>query len=193
MTEKILLPIGDIIKEIRKDKQMTLKILSEESGVSKAMLSQIESAKVNPTISTVWKISIGLKVDINELTKVVSVKTRNFTLTKSSDIVIADPLEGEEGVHIKDLTSIDDTIEDIEIYLMTFEKGRKLNSEPHFKGAKEYLTLLEGTITVTAGKNVIQMNKGDFLSYHSDIEHSLENSGENKAILHLVLQYNKKQ
>ncbi|MCK5672271.1 MAG: helix-turn-helix transcriptional regulator [Spirochaetales bacterium] len=193
MTEKILLPIGDIIKEIRKDKQMTLKILSEESGVSKAMLSQIESAKVNPTISTVWKISIGLKVDINELTKVVSVKTRNFTLTKSSDIVIADPLEGEEGVHIKDLTSIDDTIEDIEIYLMTFEKGRKLNSEPHFKGAKEYLTLLEGTITVTAGKNVIQMNKGDFLSYHSDIEHSLENSGENEAILHLVLQYHKKQ
>ena len=50
MTEKILLPIGAIIKEIRKEKQMTLKILSEKSGVSKAMLSQIESAKVNPTI-----------------------------------------------------------------------------------------------------------------------------------------------
>ena len=192
MTEKILLPIGEIIKEIRKDKQMTLKILSEKSGVSKAMLSQIESAKVNPTISTVWKISNGLDVEINDLTRVVSIKTRNFTLTKSADIIIADPLEGEEGVQIKDLTSIDDTIEDMELYLMTFEKGKKLNSEPHFKGAKEFLTLLEGTVTVTAGKNVIQMNNGDFLSYHSDIEHSIENTGEKKAVLHLVLQYNKK-
>jgi len=192
MTEKILLPIGDIIKEIRKDNQMTLKILSEKSGVSKAMLSQIESDKVNPTISTVWKIAIGLDVDINELTGVVSVKTRNFTLTKKNEIIIADPLVGEEGIQIKDLTSMD-IVEDIEFFLITFEKGRKLNSEPHFTGAEEFLTLLDGTIKVTAGKNVIQMDKGDFLSYHSDIQHSIENIGENNAVVHMVVQYKKKK
>ena len=191
MTEKILLPIGDIVKEIRKDNQMTLKILSEKSGVSKAMLSQIESDKVNPTISTVWKIATGLGVDINELTRVVSVKNRKFTLTKSDEIIIADPLEGEEGIQVKDLTSMD-MVEDIEIFLMTFKKGKKLFSVPHFTGTEEFLTLLDGTITVTAGKNVIQMNKGDFLSYHSDIEHSIENTGENNAVVHMVVQYKKK-
>jgi len=191
MTEKILLPIGDIVKEIRKDNQMTLKILSEKSGVSKAMLSQIESDKVNPTISTVWKIATGLGVDINELTRVVSVKNRNFTLTKSDEIIIADPLEGEEGIQVKDLTSMD-MVEDIEIFLMTFKKGKKLFSVPHFTGTEEFLTLLDGTITVTAGKNVIQMNKGDFLSYHSDIEHSIENTGDKKAVVHMVVQYKKK-
>lgn len=191
MTEKILLPIGDIIKEIRKDKQMTLKILSEESGVSKAMLSQIESAKVNPTISTVWKIALGLSVDINELTRVISVKTRNFTLTKNNEIIITDPLEGEEGIQIKDLTSMN-IVENIEFFLMTFEKGSKLASEPHFTGTEEFLTLLEGTVKVTAGNNVIQMDKGDFLSYHSDIKHSIENIGENKAVVHMVVQYKKK-
>ncbi len=192
MTEKILLPIGDIIKEIRKDKQMTLKILSEESGVSKAMLSQIESAKVNPTISTVWKIATGLDVEITELTRVVSVKTRNFTLTKSSEIIIVDPPKGEEGVHIKDLTSLD-MVEDIEFFLMTFKKGTKIFSEPHFIGTEEFITLLEGTIKVTAGENVIQMNKGDFLSYHSDIEHLIENTGEDNAVVHMVVQYKKKK
>ena len=191
MTEKILLPIGDTIKEIRKDNQMTLKILSEKSGVSKAMLSQIESSKVNPTISTVWKIANGLGVEITELTRVVSVKPRNFTLTKSDEIIIADPLEGEEGIQIKDLTSIDE-VENIEFFIIKFDKGSKLNSEPHFKGTEEFLTLLEGTLTVTAGKNVIQMNKGDFLSYHSDIEHSIENTGENTAVVHMVVQYKKK-
>lgn len=192
MTEKILLPIGDIIKEIRKENQMTLKILSEKSGVSKAMLSQIESAKVNPTISTVWKIATGLDVEITELTRVVSVKTRNFTLTKSNEIIVADPIEGEEGIQIKDLTSMD-MVEDIEFFLITFEKGRKLFSEPHFTGTEEFITLLDGKLTVTAGKNVIQMNKGDFLSYHSDIEHSIENIGENSAVVHMVVQYKKKK
>ena len=189
MTDKILLPIGDIIKEMRTDNKMTLKILSEKSGVSKAMLSQIESDKVNPTISTVWKIAVGLGVDINELTRVVSVKKRNFTLTKKDDIIISE--SSEEGIYIKDLTSMD-MIEDLELYLITFKKGSKLNSEPHFTGTEECLTLLDGTITVTAGDNVIEMHKGDFLSYHSDIEHSIENTGENKAVVHMIVQYKKK-
>ncbi len=190
MTEKILLPVGDIIREIRKDKQMTLKILSENSGVSKAMLSQIESAKVNPTISTVWKIATGLGVDINELTRVITAKKKNFNLTKKDDIIVSD--NSEKGVHIQDLTSLD-MIEDLELYLITFRVGSKICSAPHFMGTEECLTLLEGTITVTAGKNVIQMHKGDFLTYHSDIEHSIENTGENKAVVHMVVRYKRKK
>ncbi|MCK5153455.1 MAG: cupin domain-containing protein, partial [Spirochaetales bacterium] len=131
-------------------------------------------------------------VDINELTRVVSIKTRNFTLTKKNEIIIADPLEGEEGIQIEDLTSMNE-VEDIEFFLITFDKGRKLLSEPHFTGTEEFLTLLDGTIKVTAGKNVIQMNKGDFLSYHSDIQHSIENIGENNAVVHMVVQYKKKK
>ena len=89
MTEKKLLPIGDTIKEIRKEKRLTLGVLAEKSGVSKAMLSQIESDKVNPTVATLWKISTGLEVDINELTRVISIKKRNFTLTKKDDISVS--------------------------------------------------------------------------------------------------------
>ena len=59
--------IGRNIQKIRKKHGMTLDILSEKSGVSKAMLSQIESEKVNPTIATVWKIAQGLDVDISSL------------------------------------------------------------------------------------------------------------------------------
>jgi XRE family transcriptional regulator, regulator of sulfur utilization len=188
MTEQILLPIGEIINEIRKKNQMTLKILSEKSGVSKAMLSQIESDKVNPTIATLWKISVGLGVNINELTRVISVKKRNFTLTKKNDITLLDC--DEEGVHINTLTPFD-MIEDLEIYLMTFRESSKLSSKAHFPGTEEFLTLLEGTITVTAGKNITIMNKDDFLTYHSDIEHCIENTGKDKAVVHMVVRYKK--
>ena len=190
MTEKKLLPIGDTIREIRKNNKMTLRVLSEKSGVSKAMLSQIESDKVNPTIATVWKIAIGLGVDINDLTRVVSIKKRKFTLTKKDDIIILD--YDEEGVHICNLTPID-LIEDLEMYMITFQKGTKLTSKSHFPGTEEFLTLLDGEITVTAGNNVTVMHKDDFLTYHSDIEHSIENTGENNVVVHMVVRYKKKK
>ncbi len=189
MTEKKLLPIGNTIQEIRKEKRLTLGVLAEKSGVSKAMLSQIESDKVNPTIATVWKIATGLGVDINDLTRVISVTKRNFTLTKKDEISILDC--DEEGVHIKTLTPID-MVDDLEMYLISFKKGSRLESEPHFPGTEEFLTLLEGEITVTAGENVTIMHKDDFLSYHSDIEHCIENTGEKDALVHMVVRYKKK-
>ena len=189
MTEKKLLPIGNTIQEIRKEKRLTLGVLAEKSGVSKAMLSQIESDKVNPTIATVWKIATGLGVDINDLTRVISVTRRNFTLTKKDEISILDC--DEEGVHIKTLTPID-MVDDLEMYLISFKKGSRLESEPHFPGTEEFLTLLEGEITVTAGENVTIMHKDDFLSYHSDIEHYIENTGEKDALVHMVVRYKKK-
>jgi XRE family transcriptional regulator, regulator of sulfur utilization len=153
------------------------------------MLSQIESDKVNPTIATLWKISMGLEVDINDLTLVVSVKKRKFTLTKKDDITTLD--WDEEGVHIKTLTPVD-MIEDLEMYLINFKKQSSLNSKPHFPGTEEFLTLLEGEVTVTAGNNVTVMHKDDFLTYHSDIEHSIENTGEKEAVVHMVVRYKKK-
>ena len=189
MTEKQLLPIGDTIKEIRKGKHLTLGVLAEKSGVSKAMLSQIESDKVNPTIATLWKISTGLGVDINELTRVISVTKRDFTLTKKDDITVLDC--DEEGVHIRTLTPVD-LIEDLEMYLITFKPGSRLKSDPHFPGTEEFITLLEGKITVTAGENITVMHKDDFLTYHSDIDHVIENSGDSDAHLHMVVRYRKK-
>jgi len=188
MVEKHLLPIGTTIQEIRKDRKMTLGVLSEKSGVSKAMLSQIESDKVNPTIATVWKIATGLGVDINELTRVISVTKRNFTLTKKDEISILNC--DQEGVHIRTLTPVT-MIDDLEMYLITFEPESELKSLPHFHGTEEFLTLLEGELLVIAGESNTVMNKGDFLAYHSDIDHSITNTGASKAVLHMVVRYKK--
>ena len=59
--------IGKNIQKLRKARGLTLDVLSERSGVSKAMLSQIEQEKANPTVATVWKIAQGLDAEINSL------------------------------------------------------------------------------------------------------------------------------
>ncbi|MFW6251481.1 MAG: helix-turn-helix domain-containing protein, partial [Alkalispirochaetaceae bacterium] len=108
--------IGANIKSRRQEKGYTLNVLSERSGVSKAMLSQIESEKVNPTVATVWKIARGLDVDINELLEGSSGPVRRFHLTRENDITVLDT--DEEGLHMKVLTPLS-MAEDLEMYLLT--------------------------------------------------------------------------
>ena len=60
--EKLNFVISQNLKRIREDMHWSLDKLSQETGVSKSMLGQIERGESNPTVATVWKISNGLKV-----------------------------------------------------------------------------------------------------------------------------------
>ena len=57
--------IGKKLKEIRSAKRLSLEEVTKLTGVSKAMLGQIERGISNPTVSTLWKIATGLKVSFS--------------------------------------------------------------------------------------------------------------------------------
>ncbi|MCJ7985524.1 helix-turn-helix domain-containing protein [Priestia sp. OVL9] len=65
--------IQDIIAKnlvkLRKNRNLTLDQVSELTGVSKAMLAQIEKGKSSPTVTTLWKIANGLQVSFSVFMK----------------------------------------------------------------------------------------------------------------------------
>jgi transcriptional regulator with XRE-family HTH domain len=50
------------LKILRQARGWSLSKLAEETGVSKAMLGQVERNESSPTVSTLWKIATGLNV-----------------------------------------------------------------------------------------------------------------------------------
>ena len=56
------------IRRLREESKLSMDELSKLSGVSKSMLAQIERGEENPTISTLWKLSNGMKVPFDALT-----------------------------------------------------------------------------------------------------------------------------
>ena len=58
------------LKRIRKSKKMSLDVVSEQTGVSKSMLGQIERGESNPTVAILGKIVSGLRVSFNDLVSV---------------------------------------------------------------------------------------------------------------------------
>lgn len=182
--------IGENIRRLRKGQEMTLDVLSEKSGVSKAMLSQIESQKVNPTVATVWKIARGLGVELDSLLHGGSEPTRKFRMTRSDEFTTLET--SESGPHLQVLSPIE-MAEDLEIYLLDFDPGHTLDSEAHAAGTEEYLTILEGAVYVRAGSKEATLSEGDFILYNCDIDHVIENRGKKKARVHMVVRFTQKQ
>ena len=182
--------VGRNIQKIRKQQGLTLGVLSEKSGVSKAMLSQIEAEKVNPTVATVWKIAQGLGVELNDLLQGSSEAARNFSVTRKDTIMTLDT--EEEGIHLQVLSPIS-MVEDLEMYLLTFKPGRKQESKAHFPKTEEFITVIKGEVAVTAGKHRSELHAGDFIRYHCDIDHAIENIGRTDALIHMVVRFSRKQ
>lgn len=59
--------IGDTIRTLRKEKELTLKQMSRRTGLSISLLSQIERAESSPSISSLYKIAVALDSRIQDL------------------------------------------------------------------------------------------------------------------------------
>nr|DAW29970.1 MAG TPA: Helix-turn-helix XRE-family like protein [Caudoviricetes sp.] len=59
-----------LLKHIRKERNMTLKRLSEITGISEAHLSYVERGEREPSLSTIIRIAVALNIDEKELYEV---------------------------------------------------------------------------------------------------------------------------
>jgi DNA-binding NtrC family response regulator len=59
--------IGDTIRNLRKDKDLTLKQMARRTGLSVSLLSQIERAESSASISSLYKIAVALESRIQNL------------------------------------------------------------------------------------------------------------------------------
>jgi len=60
-----------LLREIRKQKNITLDELSKLTGMSKGHLSKIERKETDPSITSLARIALALNVDISKLYKII--------------------------------------------------------------------------------------------------------------------------
>jgi len=175
--------IGNTIQRLRKAYNMSLGDLSEQSGVAKSIISQIERNETNPTIATVWRLSRALDVTMAEVLKA---DTRpNFLQHQTRyDIPI---LESQDGLCRLAIFGALDLVEYMQWYDFTAEPGGVLESEPHQPGCTEHLYILEGEIEVTCNGEVKLAKAGEALRYRGDRPHRLRNSGKTRARATMIM------
>lgn len=177
--------IGERVRNHRKRAGLSLDALAQASGVSKAMLSQIEQNKANPTVAIVYKIAEGLGVDLSVLMGLDQPR-RRFVVLRADDA--KQVFLSDEKVTVRTLSPLD-MEKDVEFYEILLGPGGQLDSSPHFRNTEEYLTVAQGRIVLSSADEEILLHKGDSAHYSADVPHRIRNGGRGKARLYLVVKY----
>jgi transcriptional regulator with XRE-family HTH domain len=59
--------VGKRISVLRKQLKLTQAALASTAGMEESALQRIEAGRTNPTIKTLYKVTVALNVDIKEL------------------------------------------------------------------------------------------------------------------------------
>ena len=177
--------LGSNLHRERRRQQLSLDALAAASGVSKAMLSQIEADKVNPTIATMWKIAHALNIDFETLLRGEGKRSKRFEVNRRENIT---SIAAESGAVFEVLSPVN-MAEDLELYRLKLTPGCVHRSLAHSPGTEEFLTVLSGSIRVKAGENEAELRVGDFILFESDVEHEIGNPGDVPAEVYMVVRF----
>ncbi len=185
MKRRKSLKIGGRLRKARKRAAMTLDALAKTSGVSKAMLSQIEQNKANPTVLVLYNIAAALNLEIGDVLGAQTPRTHfniirageeryQFISTDRYTIRTLSPLRMEK---------------DIEFYEIILHGKGALESEQHVNGTEEFLTVMRGRVAVTSAERDAVLKKGDSVHYSADVPHEIRNLNKSDAVVYLVVKY----
>jgi XRE family transcriptional regulator, regulator of sulfur utilization len=177
--------LGATILRLRKAYNMSLGELSEQSGVAKSIISQIERNETNPTISTVVRLSKALDTTIDEVLRGES-KSMFIEHQSKSGVPI---LESQDGLCRLAIAGPLNLVDFFQWYDFHAKAGGVLESNAHPPGTVENLYLVAGELEVTTGGETKTVKQGETLRFKADVPHKIVNigAGESHAIMMLAL------
>jgi len=166
--------LANRLKEERAAKGLSLDALAKLSGVSRSMLSQIERGDSSPTVATLWNLTRALQVDFAGLLDDNGTESNIREILRARQTPTIE-IRGE-GCRIR-ILSPPDQAGRVEVYEIWFAEDGALVSDPHRQGCVEHLTVLEGTLHVTAGEDAAELSRDDTLRYCADCNHAIRAVG----------------
>lgn len=166
--------IGEKIKRLRIEKQLTQEELANRCELSKGFISQIERDLTSPSIATLTDILDALGTNLTEFFKEDCVEKIVFTkddMCETSDDKLKYNLMWLVSNSQKD---------SMEPVMLTLEEnGKYLPDEPH--EGEEFGYVLKGSIFVKLGNKKFKVKTGESFYFKSNVNHQIYNAGKKAA------------
>jgi transcriptional regulator with XRE-family HTH domain len=175
--------LGERIRGLRRERELTLDLLAQRSGVSRAMISKLERGEKNPTLVVAAKVAEGLGVSLSQL---VGVEERRevVVVPRERRTIMRDPETGFE----RQLLSPSFGGRGIEFIRNVVPEGSSSGEfPPHRRGVEEYIVVENGRLRAVLGGEDYLLEEGDALYFEADVPHRFENAGEGECSYYLVI------
>lgn len=167
--------LGDKIRSLRHKQKISIEQLSEMSGLSKGLISQIERDITGPSVASLWKISKALNVTMNyffdeydDFNQVVLKEERNKLMMR-------------RGSRTYELLS-PSLKKQIEMLWIEINPNEKIEAELISHDGEECGVVIRGTLRVISGSNVYDLEEGDSIYLDSTIPHKYLNMGNELSV-----------
>jgi DNA-binding XRE family transcriptional regulator/quercetin dioxygenase-like cupin family protein len=194
-----LLQIGERIRAERARKGMSLRSLARSVGLSPSLISQIETGKCQPSVSTLYAITTALGVSVQDVFGEDGVSRGRVA---AGQVTVAAPspragletggpvvcpaqreiLEFDSGVVWQRLGRVPGS--HVDFLLVSYAPGGcsspagRLMQHP----GTEYGYLIQGELTVALGSRSHRLTLGDAVSFASATPHAYRNEGTGPAV-----------
>src|SRR5438874_12439793 len=189
--------VGQRLRQRRSETQLSLRELARRLSISPSALSQIETGKSRPSVSTLYAIVSELGISLDELfggreqsrARPRRSPARPAAPERSAESPAGDSgrlqqaatrqaIELQSGVRWERLTAQPDPEADF-LYVVYDVGGSSSQNDLFMRHAgREYGLVLTGTLEVTVGFDTYEVGPGDSISFDSTIPHRLRNSGD---------------
>ncbi len=176
--------VGTNLRRLRTRRGLSLEKLANLSGVSRAMLGQIELGQSAPTINVLWKIARALEVTFSAL---ISSRSQSGVLVlRAGDSKV---LSSKDRTFTSRALFPFDEPRRVEFYELRLAAGGVERADAHAPGTTENLVVSAGAVEIDLAGEAHRLEAGDSILFEADSPHSYRNVGRSEAVMFLVMTY----
>nr|WP_239578593.1 XRE family transcriptional regulator [Archangium primigenium] len=176
--------VGRNLRRLRTQRGLSLERLAKASGVSRAMLGQIELGQSAPTINVIWKIARALGIPFSALISTTAQSGTRLMRSQQSK-----RLSSHDGSFVSRALFPFDEPRRVEFYELHLAAGAVEQADAHPPGTMENLVVTAGTVEIDRGDERHVLEAGDAILFEADVAHVYRNTSGVDAVMYLVMTY----
>ncbi|WP_246284273.1 XRE family transcriptional regulator [Gordonia asplenii] len=161
--------VAAALKRERGRAGLSITELARRAGIGKSTLSQLESGEGNPSVETLWALSLALGIQFSALVDAPTPTVEVIRLGEGPTIKA-----GDADDYSSTLMSAARPGTRRDIYVIRAEPGKPRISEPHARGVVEHVIISTGRALVGPTDHAVELSPGDYMSYAGDLEHMFD-------------------
>lgn len=182
--QEIARHIAATLRALRLEQGWSLERAARETGVSKAMLGQIERGESSPTVATLWKIASGFRVSFTQLLEPMGPEEAAGVRHGRQDVWGEDAA----GMQVMPLFPFEPTF-GFELFVITLTAGAASESAPHAPGVVEHVVVVEGALELCLGETWQRLEAGEGVRFAADQPHAYRNATSTPVRFHDLIHY----
>lgn len=161
-------PLATIAASLQRERRRTALSLAElarRAGIAKSTLSQLESGTGNPSIETLWALSVALDVPFARLVEPPQPTVQVIRAGEGPTVA------SEKADYVGTVLSSCPPHARRDIYRVVAQPGAPRESDPHMPGVIEHVVLSTGRALVGLAEDPVELSPGDYIAYPGDVPH----------------------